>query len=194
MRSPLTQVPLSEPRSSISSVPPTGRTTAWRRETSGSSIVRGVDPSNQELRLDGNRVPALRAVLQQQRGHCRLSLLSRRSRDPFDGPGAASFASVRFEQVRATSSPRTGTAPDALGTALAAATPWNRPDSDARAREVEAYDRQGARPGRLVDEDAPEVGLSILGRGVEVVDAPGQVVVEAEEDHPLVVVERRPFV
>src|SRR5439155_1651046 len=36
-RTPFTTVPLDEPRSSISSPPSTGRTAAWRRDTSGSS-------------------------------------------------------------------------------------------------------------------------------------------------------------
>jgi hypothetical protein len=37
IRAPLTYVPFDEPRSEISSRPSTGRTDAWRRETSESS-------------------------------------------------------------------------------------------------------------------------------------------------------------
>ncbi len=39
MRSPFTQVPLSDPRSSTSIESSAGRTNAWRREMSGSSMV-----------------------------------------------------------------------------------------------------------------------------------------------------------
>src|SRR5215831_5908276 len=59
MRTPFTQVPLSDPRSSISSASPTGRIAACRREISGSSIVTSAStrPTTSSVST-GTRCPA----------------------------------------------------------------------------------------------------------------------------------------